>query len=401
MARVPEEEIERIKREVDLVRLVEARGVALTPQGRNRIGLCPWHDDSSPSLVITPDKNLWHCFGACARGGSVIDWVMISEGIDFRGAVERLRKELPLLPSAREGSDLLAAGDGSQASITSLSLDAEDRELLLRVVDFYHEGLKASPEAMGYLKRRGLDSPEMIKRFKIGYANGTLRDLFPQKEMRDRLKQQGILGATGHEHFSGSIVIPIFDEQGAIAGMYGRKVNKVRGGSPRHLYLPGPQKGVWNREGLQGNNGVILCEALIDALTFWCAGYPHVTASYGTNGFTEEHEMALKTAGIKTMWIAYDRDEAGEKAAVSLAKRLRGEGIACYRILFPKGMDANEYARCMTPVAKSLSLLIDHAIPLGEGEAGDTRRGGGESPLPDEGAALQREVDATDKTDSG
>jgi DNA primase len=94
VARVPEAELERIKREVSIVRLVEARGVKLSGSGDNLMGLCPLpgHDDRSPSLVVSPSKNIWHCLGACQTGGSVIDWVMRAEGVSFRLAVEMLRK---------------------------------------------------------------------------------------------------------------------------------------------------------------------------------------------------------------------------------------------------------------------------------------------------------------------
>ena len=97
MARIPEEEIERLKREVSVQRLAEARGVKLKRHGADLIGLCPFHDDHEPSLVISPKKNLWNCLGACRAGGSVIDWVMRAEGISFRHAVELLREDhLPL-----------------------------------------------------------------------------------------------------------------------------------------------------------------------------------------------------------------------------------------------------------------------------------------------------------------
>lgn len=91
VARIPEEEIERLKDEVSLERLVEAAGVALRRQGRDLVGCCPFHEDRSPSLVVSPGENLWHCLGACQAGGSVIDWVMRSEGVSFRHAVDLLR----------------------------------------------------------------------------------------------------------------------------------------------------------------------------------------------------------------------------------------------------------------------------------------------------------------------
>src|ERR671928_685537 len=95
MARIPDDEVDRIKRDIALERLVRARGIELRKHGADLIGLCPFHDDHEPSLVISPAKNLWHCLGACQAGGSVIDWVMRTEGISFRHAVELLRDGMP------------------------------------------------------------------------------------------------------------------------------------------------------------------------------------------------------------------------------------------------------------------------------------------------------------------
>src|SRR5580658_4585485 len=97
MARIPEAEIERLKREIAIERLAVAKGVELKRQGKDLVGRCPFHDDRTPSLVITPEKNVWHCLGACQTGGSVIDWVMKAEGLSFRHAVEWLRADLPSL----------------------------------------------------------------------------------------------------------------------------------------------------------------------------------------------------------------------------------------------------------------------------------------------------------------
>ena len=105
---------------------------------------------------------------------------------------------------------------------------------------------------------------------------------------------------------------------------------------------------------LQGQAEVIVCEALIDALTFWNAGYRNVTSCYGVNGLTEELLAALKTSGAQRILIAFDRDEAGDRGAEALAKRLMAEGLECFRLLFPKGMDANEYACAVKPADKSL-----------------------------------------------
>ena len=108
--------------------------------------------------------------------------------------------------------------------------------------------------------------------------------------MRGRLQTLGILRESGHEHFNGSIVIPIFSCAGEVLRhVWAQDHADLREGTPLHLYLPGPHRGVFNEEALEASKEIILCESLIDALTFWCAGFRNVTASYGVNGFTDDH----------------------------------------------------------------------------------------------------------------
>src|SRR6056297_2990653 len=100
MARIPDEQVARLKTEGSIVRLVEAAGIELKKHGgSDRVGRCPFHDDRTPSLVVSPDKNLWHCLGACGVGGSVIDWVMRFHKVSFRHACELLLKDHPALES--------------------------------------------------------------------------------------------------------------------------------------------------------------------------------------------------------------------------------------------------------------------------------------------------------------
>ena len=166
-------------------------------------------------------------------------------------------------------------------------------------------------------------------------------------------------------------MIPVISAEGIITEVYGRKLlgAKLRKGTPQHLYLPGAHAGVFNEVALPASDEIILCESLIDALTFWVAGYRNVTCSYGTSGFTDDHLSAFKQHNIKRILIAYDRDEAGNTAAEQLAKKLTAEGIDCFRVLFPKGMDANEYALQVTPAAKSLGVVLRSAEWMGKGDA--------------------------------
>jgi hypothetical protein len=257
-----------------------------------------------------------------------------------------------------------------------IRFDADDQALLAETIDYYHERLKQSAQALGYLARRGINDGGMIERFKLGFADRTLGLRLPEKnrkaggEIRSRLQKLGLWRESGHEHFNGSLVIPIIGPSGEITEVYGRKITEgLRPGTPNHLYLPGPHRGIWNESALVDHKEIILCEALIDALTFWCAGYHNVTAAYGIEGFTPDHLAAFQRHGTERVLIAYDRDEAGERAAVKLSQRLNAAGLDCYRIHFPKGMDANEYALKVTPASKSLGLVIRKAQWLGKGEA--------------------------------
>jgi len=371
MARIPDAELERLKTEISMERLVEAAGITLTKSNKDRLGKCPFHEDGEPSLVVTPAKNLWHCF-SCQMGGGPVDWVMKAQGISFRHAVELLKADLSL--AAEPVSSV------KRSRIRTLpapvAFDADDQALLRQAIGYYHETLKQAPEALAYLKGRGIDHPEAIERFKLGFANRTLGYSLPMKqvkaggEIRGRLAKLGIYRESGHEHFTGSVVIPVLDEAGNVQEVYGRKINDdLRKGTPYHLYLPGPHRGVWNVEALRESKEIILCEALVDALTFWCAGYRNVTAAYGVEGFTADHLEAFERHGTERVLIAFDRDDAGDRAAVKLAEKLMEEGLSCYRIAFPKGMDANEYALKVAPAAKSLGLAIRAAEWMGNGKA--------------------------------
>jgi DNA primase catalytic core len=367
MIRIPQAELEQLKQQVSVAKLAEARGVKLTGSGEELRGLCPFHDDTSPSLVINQVKNVWNCLGACAAGGSVIDWVMKAEGVSFRHAVEILRAGAPVT-----ATDKVLKRASVPKLPSPVTTELEDQEVLDQVAAYYHETLKRSPEALAYLETRGLVSSEIIGKFKLGYANRTLGLRLPKSscddgiKVRGQLQKLGIMRESGHELMAGSLVIPVHDERGHVVGMYGRKILRgQRQGSPLHMYLSGPHRGVWNVEVLQASKRVILAESLIDALTWWVAGFRNVTTSYGVNGFTDEHLGAFKKYGTDQVVIAYDADDAGDTAANTLAKRLIDEGISVYRVEFPKGMDANEYALKVKPASKSLELVLRKARWVG------------------------------------
>ncbi len=292
-----------LKAEVSVERLVTASGVDLKAAGKDLLGRCPFHEDREASLVVTPGKNLWHCF-SCQIGGGPIDWMMKTKGVSFRHAVELLREGGALTAPRARGGRLLPA---------AVEFDGGDHALMDQAIRYYQERLKQTPEALAYLARRGLDDTELIERHRLGFADRTLGLRLPEKtrkagnEIRSRLQKLGLLRESGHEHFNGSIVIPVIGVGGDITEVYGRKITDgLRAGTPYHLYLPGPHRGVWNEVALAADQEIILCEALIDALTFWRAGYRNVTASYGIEGFTADHLAAFKRHGTQRVLIAYD-----------------------------------------------------------------------------------------------
>lgn len=376
MARFDKEFIERLKSETDIVRLIESYGTKLKDRSGTRgemIGLCPIHDDKNPSLVVNRQKNVWNCLGACSKGGDVIQWVMHAEKASFRHAVELLR-------------DGAAGGRktyGQPRKLESpLTISNEDHELLASVVDYYHQRLKQSPDALDYLQKRVLTDGEMIDRFKIGFVDRTLGLRLPPKqgnkkgaEVRARLKDLGILRNTGHEHLRGCITFPLLDENGKIAQLYGRRIDNGGKRKVAHFYLPRPHGGVLNREAINATDEIILCESVIDALTFWNFGYRNVTTAFGTNGFTGELHNTLVANDIKRILIAYDRDEAGEKAADELAAKLLKDNFELFRITVTKeAKDINNYAQIAAKgetkndnARNWLGLLIRNATWLGKG----------------------------------
>ena len=377
MARISDDVIERLKNEVSLVRLMESQGFELKKHGKDYICRCPFHNDKTPSLVVSPNKNLWNCLGACGVGGSVIDWVMKREGISFRRAVEILQHDVGVFISDKNANKKTVKKGTSKQLSSSLAAEQDEQQALIRVIDFYHETLRESPEAIEYLESRGLNHPELINQFKLGFANRTLAYRLPEKnrqagkDIRGLLQSVGILRKSGHEHFNGSITFPIIDsaQNGdvKIQEVYGRKIGKVlRKGTPMHNYLPGAHIGVWNARGSVNQSEIILCESIIDAMTFWVNGFKNVTASYGTSGFTNDHLELFKQQKTERVLIAYDRDEAGNVAAEKLAKQLNQENIECYRVLFPKNMDANEYALEVKSASKNLGVVIRSAELIGE-----------------------------------
>jgi DNA primase len=366
MPRIPESEIERIKRETDLLALVRSRGIDLEKHGsKDWRGLCPFHDDKeTPNFIVSPDKGLWRCW-MCNKAGNPIQFVQHHDGISFRHAFELLDRGSKEAYASRP----LAKNCTVPVLPCPLDPEADDATLMQQVTGYYQERLKSVPVARAYLAGRGLDQDELITRYQLGFSDRTLGLRLPDANrktgelLRTRLTQLGVWRKSGHEHFNGCITVPLFDAAGKIVSYYGRRIER---GKLKHLYAEGPHQGLFNPAAFQGEE-VILCEAIFDAMTFCANGITNVSSLYGKNGWTAEHTAAMKN--VRRVRLAYDADEAGDAAAERDAKRLQALGMEVYRIKFPWGMDANEYARKVTPAAKSLPLIVNAAVWCGHGKA--------------------------------
>ena len=365
--------VERLKRDADLVGMIRSHGVDLRAQGADLVGLCPFHQENTPSFRLSPAKNLGRCFG-CGKGGSAVDWIVAVSGCSIREAFDQLRIQQgvidPGLTRARDWVSPEFAPDP----------DWDDDRLLRSVVDHYASRLESSPLGQEYLRRRGLWDPDLARRFRLGFADRTLgvsiggtSATSRTRRLRERFADLGLMRETGHEHFTGCVVVPILDVPDGdnlrpVLGIYGRRASSCRGGMVPHLYLKGPHRGVFNSEGVRasGSDTVLLCESILDALTFVRWGFESATCAYGVRGMTPDLWAFLTESGFRRVVLAFDADAAGESASRDLAPRLHAEGLEVQRLSLPEGQDVNDLAVRSSDPARALQQAIDGAFWLSE-----------------------------------
>jgi 5S rRNA maturation endonuclease (ribonuclease M5) len=212
--------------------------------------------------------------------------------------------------------------------------------LLSRVVEHYHKSFCERKDAQEYLAKRGLTDPDLLKLFKVGYADGSLLKLVPRSgELKEQLVELGVLTKEGRELLGGCVVVPIPDPlTGEWTTLYGRGVR-----TPRHCHLPGPLRGVLNFQAARSSSEVILAESVLDALSFHQAGISSAIPIYGTGGFTADHLDLLKREGVKRVVLALDGDIAGRKATAQLKEKLTAAGVVVRVMPYPPNVkDPNE-----------------------------------------------------------
>jgi DNA primase catalytic core len=329
-------EKDEVKEKVDIVSLFSHFGVALEKKGKSHTGLCPFHDDKNPSLSVDRQKGLYNCFG-CGEAGDVFDLVQRMKGVPFTEALtflksysgngkmkKAVKKEGSVSPPPEEKkkpeTEVLSKAEEPQESqeLPGLSLNT--------IAEHYQKALSKHPDALNYLKSRGFTGYELYKRFGIGFADGSLLSFVSEKQ-KEALKGLGILNGKGSEHFSGCITVPLFDESGKVVSFYGRAIDTKR--KVKHLYSPGPHKGLVNRKAAGVyREEIILTESVLDALSLIEMGIENVIPCYGVNGFTAEHLKVLKDNRVKTVVLAFDSDEAGRKGAEKLKEKLLAEDFS-------------------------------------------------------------------------
>jgi DNA primase catalytic core len=329
-------DIQKLKSNLDLVKILTERGVSLKRVGSGFKGHCPFHEDSTPSFSVSPKDQLWHCFG-CWKGGDVFTFVMEQEKISFVEAVKKLCKR------DIQEKDLEELNREREQQETEAIVDRPSQEILDRVVAYWQKALARSTRAQGYIKGRSLWAPELLRALRIGYSSGKLAQALPREgKLRRQLARIGILNKKDNEFFFNRIVVPIFDENGVLVNLYGRSLDPKS--EVPHLYLPGPHRGVFNPVGIREAPTVILTESILDALSLIVLGFPNTTASYGANGFTADHLAALKRAKTTRVYCVYDADPAGDTAADQLAHNLAVHGIEVLRVVLPC-KDPNDFIK--------------------------------------------------------
>jgi DNA primase len=359
--------LDELRQRVSLVNVI-ARKVKLTRRGREQTGLCPFHNEKSPSFTVSDEKGFFHCFG-CGAHGDVIGFVMRSEALSFPDAVERLAREagLPIpvsSPEERERSE-------RQATLVSAMETA---------AAWYEQQLKApgGREALDYLKGRGL-SDATIGRFRLGYApdgRTALRDALAKAGVSLELSiEAGLIGKgdDGHifDRMRGRVIFPIADRRGRVIAFGGRILGE---GQPK--YLNSPETPLFHKGRTLYGLGqalrpardageIVVAEGYMDVIALAQAGFAQAVAPLGT-ALTED-QMGELWRLVPEPTLCFDGDAAGERAAARAAERalpLLKPGQSLRFALLPAGEDPDTLI--IAQGASAMRAVLDAALPLAE-----------------------------------
>lgn len=349
---IPEDKIREVKNSADIVEVV-SEAVSLKRAGKNYLGLCPFHSEKTPSFTVSPDKQIFHCFG-CSEGGSVINFVMRHEGLSFPEAVRKL-----------------AGRYGVEIPLRSMSPEQKrrfsERESLLDVnrkaAEFYRKSLQEHPggqHAMRYLTHRGFDD-ETIKRFSLGYAPkrwDALTLFFRRYRIpASTVEKAGLIlpGKSGRGHydrFRDRIIFPIFNPSQSVIGFGGRVLDDSL---PK--YLNSPETPLFNkrrslygidraRQACRQTGTVYVVEGYFDLLALHQHLFANSVATLGT-ALTSEHVQTLKglTGEAGKIVLVFDSDTAGIKAAKRSIEVFDRGHVDAHILVLPAGQDPDSYLR--------------------------------------------------------
>ncbi len=382
MARIPEETINRIRDAADILDVVSGY-VQLKRRGRNWFGLCPFHQEKTPSFSVNPQKMIFHCFG-CGKGGNAITFVMELEKLEFVEAVQRLgeRYGIPV--------ELSGTTDPRKKATVQQVLD-----LCELAADIYRENLQggAGAKVRAYLKQRGItDASQAL--FKIGYAlpgwDNLLKAAGTQKFTQEALNQSGLFasGERGpYDRFRSRIMFPIANVTGRVVAFAGR----VFESDDDAKYINSPETPVYHkgeilyglsltRSHIRDREQTIIVEGYLDLIQLYQAGIKHIVAVSGT-ALTERHARELRklTGNIS---LAYDGDDAGVRAAVRGGYTLLRGGLSPRVVNLPPDLDPDDWVQKEGPgpflkAVEAAAQLLEFHLAHFQGdlkETGDMRR---------------------------
>jgi DNA primase len=358
---IPDSFIEELLGRVDIVEVIERR-VPLKKAGREYQARCPFHDEKTPSFTVSPQKQFYHCFG-CGAHGSAIGFLMSYEGLEFVDAVEELAR-LAGLQVPRE------AARGPRPSAGLL-------DVLQEAADWYREQLKAHPQAIEYLKNRGLTG-EITARFGVGYAppgwDSLIRHLGSSDEKLQLLKRAGMLsqGKSGeYDKFRDRIMFPIHDRRGRVIAFGGRALSDD---GPKYLNSPETELfhkgrelyGLYLARKSQARlERILVVEGYMDVVALAQFGFGNAVATLGTATTGDQAEILFRAAD--EVLFCFDGDQAGRKAAwralEATLPRLR-EGRQARFLFLPEDEDPDSMVRKQGEAG--FRAQLEQAQPLSE-----------------------------------
>ncbi|WP_166243745.1 DNA primase [Paenibacillus turpanensis] len=342
---IPDEIIEAILKHHDIVETV-GKYVSLSKRGKNYLGLCPFHSEKTPSFTVSPDKQIFHCFG-CGAGGNVIKFVMDVEGMSFPETVRQMAEDIALQVSWEDSAE----DSGAQRDADLY----EAHELAAKWFHYILLNTEYGRRAMDYLRSRGF-SQKLIDTFRIGYAPDSwdsLTQFLAKKEFDlSRMEKAGLLAAkqdgSGYvDRFRDRIMFPIADPKGKVIAFGGRV---LQDGQPKYLNSPETplftkSQSLYNfhqaRAAIRKKGSIVLFEGYVDVIKAWSAGVENGVATLGT-ALTERHAGILKR-NAEHVVLCYDGDNAGLNAAGKSIPLLEAVGLKVTVAQLPDKMDPDEY----------------------------------------------------------